>query len=225
MEEIIKIQMDLMNKMSNEMGNMQDSVKKLSSTMESFVAFQTANQKEARLPSQTEANPIQCGAVTVSTTSEVSGVTTRARRSTTVFDKQLEKTGILPKPYVTPPLRKNSNEGEIQPRSVKETEKDIAPKSNTLPVKIGNPPMNNTKEAATSSTILPEAIQMNKVPFPDRFEKSKEDKQFNKFLKIMKDVQVTIPVLDAVLHVPMYAKFFKDLMSKKEALMRQKLLH
>jgi hypothetical protein len=145
-------------------------------------------------------------------------VTTRAGRSTTVFDKQLEKTGILPKPYVTPPLRKNSNEGEIQPRSVKEIEKEIAPKSNTLPVKIGNPPMNNTKEAATSSTILPEAIQMNKVPFPDRFEKSKEDKQFNKFLQIMKDVQVTIPVLDAVLHVPMYAKFFKDLMSKKRSI-------
>jgi hypothetical protein len=34
----------------------------------------------------------------------------------------------------------------------------------------------------------------------------------------MKDVQVTIPILDAVLHVPMYAKFFKDLMSKKRSI-------
>jgi hypothetical protein len=43
MGEIVKMQMELMNKMSNEMSSMQDSVKQLSSSMESFVACQIAN--------------------------------------------------------------------------------------------------------------------------------------------------------------------------------------
>jgi len=34
----------------------------------------------------------------------------------------------------------------------------------------------------------------------------------------MKDVQITIPVLDAVLHIPLYAKNFKDLISKKRGI-------
>jgi hypothetical protein len=110
MEEIVKMQMELMNKMSNEMSNMQDSVKKLSSSMESFVACQIANQKEARLPSKTEANPKQCGAVTVLMPCEVNGVTTRTGKFTTLLGRPTAEDGILPKPatYVTPHLRRNA---------------------------------------------------------------------------------------------------------------------
>jgi hypothetical protein len=34
----------------------------------------------------------------------------------------------------------------------------------------------------------------------------------------MKEVQITIPILDAVLHIPLYANFFKDLITKKRSL-------
>ena len=34
----------------------------------------------------------------------------------------------------------------------------------------------------------------------------------------MKEFQITIPILDAVLHIPMYAKFFKELIAKKRSL-------
>jgi thioester reductase-like protein len=57
-----------------------------------------------------------------------------------------------------------------------------------------------------------------KLPFPSRMEKPKEDKQFAKFLEAMKDVQITIPILDVVMHVPLYAKFFKELITKKRSL-------
>jgi hypothetical protein len=57
-----------------------------------------------------------------------------------------------------------------------------------------------------------------KIPFPEHQEKNKDDKQFARFLEKMKEVQVTIPILDAVLHVPMYAKFFKELISKERNL-------
>ena len=34
----------------------------------------------------------------------------------------------------------------------------------------------------------------------------------------MREVQITIPILDTVLHIPLYAKFFKDLITKKRSL-------
>jgi hypothetical protein len=106
MEEIVKMHMELMKKMSNDMSSMQDSVNQLSSSMENFVAYQTANQKDARLPSKTEANPKPCGVVTVVAPSEVNGVTTRTGKSTTILEKQPGEDGILSRPvtYVTPHL-------------------------------------------------------------------------------------------------------------------------
>jgi hypothetical protein len=90
---------------------------------------------------------------------------------------------------------------------------------------IANPSVSNASKTKTPQTSLPAEMNMSKVLFPERLEKNKEDKQFNKFLEIMKDVQVTIPILDAVLHVPMYAKFFKDLMSKKRSIDDSELVH
>lgn len=57
-----------------------------------------------------------------------------------------------------------------------------------------------------------------KLPFPENNDKSKEEKQYAKFLDMMKEVQVTIPILEAVFHVPMYARFFKELLTKKTSL-------
>jgi hypothetical protein len=175
--------------------------------MESFVACQIANHKEARLPSKTEANPKQCGAVTVLVPSEINGVTTRTGKFTTTLARSAAEDGILPKPatYVKPHLRRNATEGEIQPRTVKDTQE--------CSDSVVNSPMSNKPKAPHAA--VPVEIDLSKDPFPHRIEKTKEDKHFNKFLEIMKDVQVTILMLDAVLHVPMYAKFFKDLMSKK----------
>src|SRR4051812_32241194 len=65
--------------------------------------------------------------------------------------------------------------------------------------------------------LLEEAITTNNIPFPERFNKPKEDKQFAKFLETMKGVQITIPILEVVLHVPMYAKYFKELLTKKRS--------
>jgi hypothetical protein len=54
-----------------------------------------------------------------------------------------------------------------------------------------------------------------KLPFPEQFVKSTEDKQIAKFLDMMTDMQITTPILDGVLQVPMYTQFFKDQLAKK----------
>jgi hypothetical protein len=49
-------------------------------------------------------------------------------------------------------------------------------------------------------------------------ERSKDEKQYAKFLEVRREVQITIPILDAVMHIPMYAKFFKELLTKKRSI-------
>jgi hypothetical protein len=61
-------------------------------------------------------------------------------------------------------------------------------------------------------------VNVQRIPFPEILEKSKEDKQYAMFLEVMKDVQITIPILDVVTHIPVYAKFLKELITKRRNL-------
>ena len=53
------------------------------------------------------------------------------------------------------------------------------------------------------------------VPFPQRFQKSKIEEQFSKFLNVFKKIEIIIPFLEAMTQMPQYAKFMKDILSKK----------
>ena len=56
---------------------------------------------------------------------------------------------------------------------------------------------------------------MPPVPFPQRLHKSKIDDQFSKFLNMFKKIEVNILFAEALAQMPHYAKFMKDIMSKK----------
>ncbi|KAI5339299.1 hypothetical protein L3X38_018571 [Prunus dulcis] len=56
------------------------------------------------------------------------------------------------------------------------------------------------------------------IPFPQRLRKNKVDAQFSKFLDIFKKLQINIPFADALEQMPSYAKFMKDIISKKRKL-------
>ncbi|KAI3448699.1 hypothetical protein Pfo_005364 [Paulownia fortunei] len=56
------------------------------------------------------------------------------------------------------------------------------------------------------------------IPFPQRFQKKKIDSQFAKFLEIFKKIHINIPFADVLEQMPNYAKFMKDLMSRKRRL-------
>ncbi|KAL8475059.1 hypothetical protein ACS0TY_031468 [Phlomoides rotata] len=53
------------------------------------------------------------------------------------------------------------------------------------------------------------------VPFPQRFMKKKMDEKFSKFLEVFKKLHLNIPFHEALEQMPHYAKFLKDLISKK----------
>ncbi|KAM6568808.1 hypothetical protein CsatB_016793 [Cannabis sativa] len=57
-----------------------------------------------------------------------------------------------------------------------------------------------------------------KIPYPQRLQKNKIDKQFSKFLEIFKKLHINIPFLEALEQMPTYLKFMKDILSKKRKL-------
>nr|XP_021851949.1 uncharacterized protein LOC110791508 [Spinacia oleracea] len=56
------------------------------------------------------------------------------------------------------------------------------------------------------------------LPFPHRMQKAKVDQQFGKFLAMVKNLEVTIPFIDLISQIPMYAKYLKELITKKRDL-------
>ena len=56
---------------------------------------------------------------------------------------------------------------------------------------------------------------MPPFPLPQRFVKAKLDSKFGKFLDMLKKLHVNIPFLDALSQMPLYAKFLKEILSKK----------
>ncbi|XP_057985265.1 uncharacterized protein LOC131170211 [Hevea brasiliensis] len=56
------------------------------------------------------------------------------------------------------------------------------------------------------------------LPYPQRFQKVKLDKQFRKFFEVLKKLYINIPFTDAISQMPSYAKFLKEILSNKRRL-------
>ncbi|XP_027158370.1 uncharacterized protein LOC113759991 [Coffea eugenioides] len=56
------------------------------------------------------------------------------------------------------------------------------------------------------------------VPFPQRLKPLRNDKEFEKFVNIFKQLHINIPFVDAILQIPSYTKFLKEIMTKKRKL-------
>ena len=53
------------------------------------------------------------------------------------------------------------------------------------------------------------------VPFPQRLQKSRIEEQFAKFLKTFQKLEISMPFTEVVTQMPHYAKFLKEILSKK----------
>ena len=53
------------------------------------------------------------------------------------------------------------------------------------------------------------------VPFPQRLQKSRIEEQFAKFLKTFQKLEISMPFTEVVTQIPLYAKFLKEILSKK----------
>ncbi|KAL5550547.1 hypothetical protein UlMin_000723 [Ulmus minor] len=60
-------------------------------------------------------------------------------------------------------------------------------------------------------------LQQNRPPppFPQRFKKQHQDQQFRRFLDVLKQLHINIPLVEALEQMPNYVKFMKDMLTKK----------
>ncbi|XP_074306446.1 uncharacterized protein LOC141641692 [Silene latifolia] len=56
-----------------------------------------------------------------------------------------------------------------------------------------------------------------KLPFPARQMNTKIEQQFGKFLKVVKDLQITVPFTELITQIPSYAKFMKEILFRKRS--------
>ncbi|XP_057755985.1 uncharacterized protein LOC130975176 [Arachis stenosperma] len=56
-----------------------------------------------------------------------------------------------------------------------------------------------------------------RVPYPQQLRKKGDENQFLRFLEIFKKLKINIPFAKAIEQMPLYAKFLKELMTKKRS--------
>ena len=56
------------------------------------------------------------------------------------------------------------------------------------------------------------------IPFPQRLKQTKLDEQFAKFLNMFRKLGINIPFVETLAQMPHYAKFMKEIISKKRKL-------
>ncbi|KAJ8752916.1 hypothetical protein K2173_008651 [Erythroxylum novogranatense] len=57
-----------------------------------------------------------------------------------------------------------------------------------------------------------------RIPYPQRLKGTQFDKQFGRFLEILKKLHINIPFVEAIAQMPSYAKFLKEILSNKRRL-------
>ncbi|XP_078168500.1 uncharacterized protein LOC144563001 [Carex rostrata] len=128
--------------------------------------------------------------------------------------------------YEDPPMPKDDYvqpQGE-ETRSSDEhisTHEDSASKEAT-PIAPSDPAIQaNTSqdEPPKVSAQVPLYIPPHKYAhFPGRLKNEKTDKQFAKFLELMKQLHVNLPLTEVMTQMPVYTKFFKDILSNRRKL-------
>ena len=63
------------------------------------------------------------------------------------------------------------------------------------------------------------------VPFPQRLQKSKVEEQFARFLKTFQKLEISMPFTEVVTQMPLYAKFLKDMLSKKRKIVEEGIVN
>ncbi|XP_061344568.1 uncharacterized protein LOC133290496 [Gastrolobium bilobum] len=123
------------------------------------------------------------------------------------------RSGTVIQPVEKPPVEKTK---EAEPKVEKENEEDAVEAEKCIPEKKlfkweKKKALDRKPKAADSSPYA-------KVPYPRRFKQEVQKQQYTKFLDIFKKLQINIPFAKAFEKVPNYARFMKDLLSRKRKL-------
>ncbi|XP_058784693.1 uncharacterized protein LOC131659532 [Vicia villosa] len=91
-------------------------------------------------------------------------------------------------------------------------------KSNDESNKATEPETGARDEADKEKPYVPPPPYKPPIPFPQRLAKSKTEGQFKKFVELLKQLNITIPFTEAIIQIPSYANFLKEILSNKKKL-------
>nr|XP_009602796.1 uncharacterized protein LOC104097882 [Nicotiana tomentosiformis] len=92
----------------------------------------------------------------------------------------------------------------------------LASAQNTRPV--GALPRDTEANPKELEKPAPPLVARPPPPFPQNLQKVKDNVSYKKFLDILKQVQINIPLVDILQEVPKYAKYIKDIVANKRRL-------
>ncbi|XP_068344142.1 uncharacterized protein [Pyrus communis] len=76
----------------------------------------------------------------------------------------------------------------------------------------------NTTVPATKNVEKSERVYVPPMLYPERLKPHAKDQQLIDFIKTLAKVQINLPLIDAIKNIPLYAKFLKDVCTKKKKL-------
>lgn len=74
------------------------------------------------------------------------------------------------------------------------------------------------KEEEAEKPYVPPPPYVPPIPFPQRLHNRQLEKQYEKFLTMFRQLHVNIPLAEALNQMPLYAKFLKEMLTKKRKL-------
>ena len=83
-----------------------------------------------------------------------------------------------------------------------------------------DPPMPSNEEKVRKDAEVPvKVIPMPRPPppFPQRLVKKTEDGKYRRFITMLKQLYINVPLVEALEQMPSHAKFMKDLVTKKRS--------
>ncbi|XP_038887238.1 uncharacterized protein LOC120077429 [Benincasa hispida] len=83
---------------------------------------------------------------------------------------------------------------------------------------LEKPKIMKPEDAITSKPPDHGTVKVQLPPFPQRLKKKQNNKgQYHRFLEILKQLHINIPFIEAIEQISVYAKFLKDMVSKKRS--------
>ena len=107
------------------------------------------------------------------------------------------------------------------------TEKDESNKEEEGPEIVDTLGGKRKKEQLSREERSKKKTQNNQptVPFPQRLQKSRIEEQFARFLKTFQKLEISMPFTEVVTQMPLYAKFLKDILSKKRKIVEEGIVN
>ncbi|CAN6700231.1 unnamed protein product [Malus baccata var. baccata] len=112
-------------------------------------------------------------------------------------------------------------EQNLRRKCREQTLQKVRPLQETFLQSVFSGDLHNKEKMAfviSEADIVVDRVYEPPIPYPERLKPKVKDQQLTDFMKTLSKVQINLPLIDAIKNIPSYAKFLKDVCTKKKKL-------